>query len=365
MKKILNSAIALAMLMCSAGAVAQTTQKVTAGKASEYGLIYTLPLTAIDIYIEAELTKEQPGEFFNYAKNRLNINDAIKEEKQSAKVLSVTMVPRGVADSSEQWLVQFKAGSPVSMTLTDDNLPLAINADAVVEPAPAVPVARAAELSPLETPEARQAITQEMARSSSMSKKAELAAQQIFALRETRSDILSGQADNPPADGKAMQLVLDNLAKQEAALTAMFAGTRTSSTQVHKVTFLPDTNEVKGRVVARLSAVDGILDAENLAGEPITVDLRILELGELPLTEKGERKTFPKGGVAYCIPGRAEISVNYAGRKIASQEIALAQLGAIFGLNPALFYDKKQPYSVTFSPTTGAVMDLSPKPVNL
>ena len=50
-----------AAIPCSA----QTSQKLTAGKANEYGLIYSLPLTGVDICIEAELTREEPGEFFN------------------------------------------------------------------------------------------------------------------------------------------------------------------------------------------------------------------------------------------------------------------------------------------------------------
>ena len=340
---------------------AQTSQKITAGKASDYGLVYSLPVTALDIYIEAELEEEHPGEFYNYARRHLGIDNAVTADSRSASVKSITIVPRGIPDRNEQWVAQFKNGTSAYMTLSPENIPLGINAEGNIRPAKvSVPQARAAAPSPLEGDAARQAVTAEMARSSSSSKKAELAAQRIFELRETRSDILSGQADNPPADGAAMQLVLDNLAAQEAALTAMFAGVRTSRTVVEKVTFVPDTTEVSGRVIARLSAVDGILDAENLAGAPITVDVRMLEPGELPVNEKGEPKTFPKGGVAYCIPGTAEITVNYGGRKIASEEVTLAQTGVVFGLNPAIFTDKKEPYSLVFDPTTGAVLKLAP-----
>lgn len=361
MKKALAT-ISLALLASAAlPAAAQTSQKLTAGKASEYGLVYSLPITALDLYIEAELEEEHPGEFYNYARRHLGIDNAVRDDRRSATVKSVTIVPRGIPDRNEQWLAQFKNGTSAYMTLSPENVPLAINAEAdYTTVLPDIPKARPATLSPLEGDAARQAVTQDMARSSSSSKKAELAAQRIFELRETRSDILSGQADNPPADGKAMQLVLDNLAAQEAALTAMFAGVRTERTVVEKVTFVPDTNEVKGRVVARLSAVDGIVDADNLAGAPITVDVRILEPGELPVTEKGEPKTFPKGGVAYCIPGTAEVSVSYGGRIIASQEVSLAQLGVVFGLNPAIFTDKKEPYSLVFDPATGAAVKLEP-----
>ena len=175
-----------------------------------------------------------------------------------------------------------------------------------------------------------------------------------------RSDLMSGQADNPPADGAAMKLVLDNIAAQEAALTAMFAGTTSTRTVVRRYTVVPDSTDITGRVIARLSAVDGLLEPDNLAGSPVTLDFRVLEKGALPVDEKGQVKTFPKGGVAYRIPGRAQVSVSADGSNVASENFELAQLGVVFGLNPALFTDKKAPYGAVFSPDTGALISLTP-----
>lgn len=342
-------------------APAQTSQKITAGKANGYGLVYSLPATALDVYIEAEISESHPGEFYNYARRLLGISDAITSDSYSAKVASVTIVPRGVPDQSKCYVAQFKAGQPAFITLTDNDIPLSINTDVDKrDEAPAIPVAKPAPVSPLDTEAARHAVTADMARSASISKKAELAAQRIFELRETRSDILSGQADNPPADGEAMKLVLDNLSAQEAALTAMFAGTTSTRTDVKKYTLLPDSTDITGRVLARLSAVDGLVDADNLAGNPIYIDVKVMEQGVLPVNEKGEVKSFPKGGVAYNIPGTAAVVITCDGRQISSTQLPLAQLGIVFGLDPALFTDKKQPYQVIFDPTTGAIIDLAP-----
>ena len=60
---------------------AQTSQKITAGKANEYGLIYSLPVTALDIYIEAEVTECHPGEFYNYARRYLGIKGCHNRRK--------------------------------------------------------------------------------------------------------------------------------------------------------------------------------------------------------------------------------------------------------------------------------------------
>lgn len=351
----------LAIAGSAAGLNAQTSQRISAGKANEYGLIYNLPRTVADIYLVAEITEEAPGEFHNYARRHLGVGNAITAASQSARLTEAVIVPRGVADPEEQWLAQFKNGSTTSILLTPDNIPLGINIENAPETAAAeIPQARDAAPTALETEAARHAITQEMARSSSTSKRAELAAQRIFELREMRSDILSGQADNMPSDGAAMQLVLDNLSAQEAALTAMFTGTRRTRTVVGKVTFTPDSTDVDGRVIARISVTDGIIEADNLAGAPVTLDMSVLERGELPVNEKGEVKTFPRGGVAYRVPGRARLSIGYAGNTVATADIDVAQLGVVFGLNPSLFSDKREPSMAIFDPTTGSVAELGP-----
>jgi len=361
MKKFTTSIIAFAAIMASPVLVAQNTQRVTATKANDYGLIYSLPITEIDITVETRHVKRTPGEFYNYARRNLAISDAITEPSTTVEIGSVTIATRGVANMDNRWQVQFKSGSTPFMLLTPEGIPLTVNTETVaVTDRPALPVAKSAEPTIFEQPVARQAMTQEMIRSSSTSKRAELAAARVFELRDTRSDLLSGQADNPPADGQAMQLVLDNLGGQEQALTAMFAGTEQTWTTVSTITVRPDSLGLADEVIARISPYEGVLDADNLAGSPLTVSVDVLELGELPLTEKGEEKRFPKGGFAYQIPGTAMVTVKYEGEIIAREEVSLAQLGVTFGLDPDIFSDKKSPSQLRLDPATGAILLLGP-----
>ena len=340
---------------------AQTTQRLNASKANDYGLIYSLPRTLVDITIEAEHTQLTPGEFYNYAGLKLGVNDAVTKPGRTVAVKSITMTPRGVADNDNRWIVQFKPGATPYIILADNNCPIAVNTDQVpATDAPDLPQPVKAAPTPLETPAAAQAVTQEMTMSSSLSKRADLAAQRIFELRESRSDLISGQADNTPPDGKSLQLALDNLAAQEAALTAMFVGTRKTYTTVSTVTFEPDSESINNEIFVRLSPVDGVVDANDLSGAPIYISVDILEQGEMPVNEKGEPKTFPKGGLAYNIPGRAVISLTYDGQTIAREEISLSQLGVTFGLDPKLFSDKKQPSKLLMDSATGAITLLGP-----
>ena len=359
MKHLLKITIAAAVLM-SGQAQAQTTQRFTASKANEYGLVYTLPLTALDVTIETQHTVSKPGEFYNYARRHLAINDAITTESTKVEITSVIISPRGVANTDNRWMVQFKGGNSPFIVLNDAGIPLSVNAEPLESDAPELPEAIAAEPTILERTVARQAMTQDMIRSSSVSKRAELAASRIFELRDMRSDLLSGQSDNPPADGAAMNLVLNNISDQEQALTAMFAGTVQTHTTVQTISVVPDSTGIARRVLARISPFEGVLDADNLAGAPVYIKVEPLTVATLPVNEKGEEKRFPKGGFAYCIPGTARVTIEFEGRTVASQELELSQLGVTFGIDPAVFTDKKAPSKAYLDPATGGILQIAP-----
>lgn len=351
----------LAAACVGLNAAAQKTEKLTASKGNDYGLVYTLPKTAVDITVETETTVKARGEFANYARMRLGIDNAVTEPSTRVTVKSITIGTRGVPDSDNRWIAQFKPGSTVSILLDEGGIPLAINADAVDGAQPReLPKAVPMPVSPLDKPVAQQVLTQEMIRSTSLSKKAELAAQRIYELREQRNELISGNVENMPADGASLKVALDALAEQEEALTAMFAGTTLTGTQVSTFSFVPSSHEVADSVVARISPVDGITDSDDLRGIPLTVSIRVISRGELPVNDKGEAKKFPKGGVAYNIPGAAEITVSYGGKVMGTKTVDLAQLGTTFGIDPDLFTHKKTPMQATFSPITGALLSLEP-----
>lgn len=348
---------AIAIMPCAA----QTTQKLTANKANEYALIYTLPNTVLDVTLEAEKTVRTPGEFYKYAKKYLNI-DPILEPSVTWTLKSATVTPRGVADENERYQMQFKNGSTPFILINDQDFPLTINDDQYTPAAaPQLPQAVPAKPTILQTAAATQAVTEDMLKSTSSAKKAELAAAKIYELRQSRNDIISGQADGMPSDGKAMQLALDNLAQQEEALTAMFVGTTQVSTDVRTYTITPDEADRSHTVAARLSALKGLTDSDDLSGDPVYLDITVTERGKLPTNDKGEEKKFPKGGVAYRIPGQAQIGVTYNDRNYFNAPIQVAQYGIVFGIDPALFSDKKAPAYAIFDPTTGALKELGTK----
>lgn len=347
-----------ACLLATGAANAQTTQKFSATKANDYGLVYSLPVTVLDITIEAEHVVKEPGEFYLYAKKYLNVDNPITKKSESWSVKSVVVNARGVANNSERYLMQFKPGYTPYLIMDENNLPVAINTENVpVAEDPVIPVPVSAKPTPLQTPAANQVITAEMLQSQSVAKRAELAAQRIYELRQSRSDLITGQADQMPPDGKAMQIVIDEIAAQEAALTAMFVGTTQTETDVNTITYTPG-DDVSRKVIARISAIGGIVDANDLSGDPITLSLRVTDRGRLPLNEKGQPKEFPKGGIAYCIPGSASLSISFRGDVMWEGSIDAAQYGIVFGLDPKPFSDRKDPSYLILNPVTGAIREL-------
>ena len=363
MKKLIITTLLAAVMAAPAPLTsdAQTTQRLTANKASEYGLIYTLPVTRLEVTIAAEKTVATPGEFYQYAVKYLNTKPILATET-SWRITEAVIRPTAVADPAEQYLVTFKGGNGTYMTLTAEGFPLSVN-DNEYEPTGddvRLPQAVKAEPTILETSEARQAVTPEMIQSRSTAKRAELAAQKIYELRTNRSEIIAGQAESMPADGEAMRLALSRLDRQEEALTTMFTGTRQTSVEVRTYTVeIPADPEAAGRtIIARLSQLDGLVAPDDLSGAPIYLTVTPLAKGKLPVNEKGETKTFPKGGVAYRIPGSAEAVLTYDGATLAKKSFDVAQYGVVFGLDPSLFTSKKATSYLHFNPLTGGVREL-------
>lgn len=338
-------------------AQAQTTTRLSATKANSYALVYSLPTTRLRITLEAEITTRRPGEFHKYAKKYLNINSPIAREEHSASLRSVVVTTEGVAAPDQRYAVQFKAGTEPFMLLSPQGVPLSVNTSKTLDTvAPALPESRDAEPTPLQTPAARQVVSEEMMQSQSTAKRAELAASALFGIRQTRADLISGQADQMPPDGKSLQLMLDNLEAQEKALMAMFVGTTSTRTQVETYTVDPD-GDISNLILARISAVDGIVSASDLSGAPVYLNLSVTQRGEMPLNEKGIRLEFPKNGFAYCIPGTADVTVSYDDRTYFSRSEQFAQFGVVYGLAPNSLTDKKAPIYIILDPATGAIRE--------
>ena len=165
----------------------------------------------------------------------------------------------------------------------------------------------------------------------STAKQAELVARQILDLRRSRTDILTGEADNMPPDGTAYKVVMDQIDHQEKLLTGLFSGTE--EVEYLKVTYVvvPDEEDINRHIVARFSEMLGPVDPDNLAGEPIyfTLKRRTPKI-DIELSEREQKKIENKlsRGLVYNIPGKADLEVEFRNKSVVNHEVDVIQYGS-------------------------------------
>lgn len=352
-------ALLLTALMIPAAGLAQQTRVLTADKSNEYGLVYTLPVTALHIELTAKKSVERRGPFYQYAKKYLATDKVVTEDSQQWQLTAGSLSTYGVADPETQYLIQLKPGAVTNICVDKNGMLLAINQK--VE-APEVVSEVSSPISVMErhidpAKEYLQYVDEDFIASQSLAKQAQMLAESLMEVREAKIALTRGTADPMPTDGHQLELMLNSLDRQEKALTAAFVGETWTETQSRFFDAVPEGNGKT--ILCRLSDFDGFVDAKDLSGEPIAITVEVVTEGALPVDARGEEKKLPKDAVIYNIPGSAAIAISANGKEVVSGEFRFAQFGVAFGLNPLLFSDKKDPYSALFDPATGALLEIN------
>lgn len=338
---------------------AQQTKVLTADKSNDYGLVYTLPLTALHIDLTARREVAVRGPFYQYAKKYLGDATPITENSEKWALDKCEVSTYGVADPEVQYLMQLRPGSVTSISVDDNGMLLAINTEVDAPESPAKgnhPVKTTTKhIDPAK--EYLKYVDEDFIASQSLAKQAQMLAEALMEVRDSRISLTRGTADTMPADGRQLELMLNSLQEQESALTAAFVGLKWSETETRGFDVVPEGNGET--IICRLSDFEGFVDSDDLSGAPVTLVVREVSEGALPVDAKGEPKKLPKDAVVYNIPGSAEILLTAGDNQYFSREMDFAQFGVQFGLAPSLFSDRKEPYCAIFNPVTGALTEVS------
>ena len=266
----------------------------------------------------------------------------------------VNLVASGIADHERAFSIKLKnkTSAPLVALARDGRL-LAINADA--QSLSQIPQPRQVDdKRPMEDPAKYK--TQEILAAGSKEKMAELTANEIFDIRESRSQLSKGQADYMPKDGEQLKLMLSNLDRQEEGLLKLFTGTdRTDTiTFVLKITF---DHSFENKIICRFSTFLGLVDANDLAGEPVYLTIEEQKEATEPKDNADKpQKAIP--GVRYCVPGKALIRLKSKETEYLKAILPVAQFGKIENLGNELF-NKHFNTHVTFDETTGGIIKVT------
>ncbi len=352
----LRNILGLALCLFTLGMQAQTDVTDFVPGSTLEGVSYFLPKTAFRITIITEKTVTKPGDFNKYANRYLRLPNVPTEESMDWSIKSIKLEPFGVPDKEKAYSIKIKSKTVAPLVgLSSDGILLSINTEAEEEFMPELP-----EAIPAAKPEdPRSYMTQEMLAAGSTAKMAELCAEEIYDLRDSRNSLIKGEADNMPKDGAQLQLMLNQLDKQIAALESMFKGTKQTSTEVTSFNFLPN-QETDKEILFRFSQKLGVVDEDDLAGAPIYVSVRCLET--LPKTvmdeDAAKKKAKMEKGVFYNVPARTKVSIFNNQQEFCTTELPMGQFGVVEILANTLF-DKQATTKVTFFQSTGGIKDVT------
>jgi hypothetical protein len=350
----------LLLLLASSHAAAQTKViKMSATKSAGYGVEYFLPKTVLTVNVAYSRTTQKAGPFAKYAERFLGMDEknVIPEDRIYYSLGDINIESKGIPDKKESYLIEFKAKTTAPFVcLTADGLICTVNAD-YKTPEAALQQAKTEETEKLPEVNAQSLFTEEYLRAGSTLKMAEIAARQVYKLRESRNDILTGNTENVPRDGRGMRLVLATLEAQEAAIIALFAGT-TVVEQMDSEFEVEPSADIQKEILFRFSKQAGLVDREDLSGNPIYINVIKTDENDGYVEPDAKRKSKEAESIVYNVPGKASVEVLYGSISLYRNTFLVTQFGRKQILATALFDDRKAPVKIYFYPETGAIKQI-------
>ena len=349
-KKMTKVARTVALLLCYFVSLACYSQAIE-------GTSYYLPKTAMKFTLTVEKTQYEPGQFAGYAQRYMKQDDVQLEASTTYRIVDTRMHNIAMPDTAKHFTLSLDKRYTIStVERTDNGQLLAINAEPkrVTEPAPFVPARKPRALNP------RDFMNEDMLTAGSTAKMAQLIAQEIYDIRDSRNQRQRGQAEFMPADGQQLRIMMDGLNTQERALRQVFEGTTVKDTTEVTLVFVP-TENVDRQLFFRFSRHFGLVDNDDLSGVPyyITVytDAKATDDGE---AQKKEKKDKDDIGLVVNTPQKVRATLYCENKVVDSYEFNAGQFGGTESLSGALF-GKKLTTQIVLNPITGGIETIKEK----
>ena len=322
----------------------------------EAALVYYSPKTAFNLEFTYMVETQERGIYAAYAKDLLGVTDVVKETATRCELKDVRIVATSSTDYTRAHKVSAESGIPMLLTINDKGLLTGYNVP--FEPKKQEPRKPEPKKDcphhdhPHPAPLSAAPVPEEVMKAANPLAQANEVAKQIFHLRETRMYLLNGEVEHAPADGRSMELVLEELAAQERALTELFVGKKHVRKEHKRVIVEPSD---AGKMLF-FSEENGFTDADNVDADTIIVRMLCQQQTVRHANPKAKKSELSQ--IVYNIPGHCDVSVVYKGRTLASRELPVAQLGADVALPKSWFTGKELP-KIVFSEKTGNIVSVS------
>ena len=322
----------------------------------EAALVYYSPKTAINLEFTYMVETQERGIYAAYAEDLLGVTDVVKETATRCELKDVRIGATSSTDYTRAHKVSAESGIPMLLTINDKGLLTGYNVPFESKrQEPRKPESKKDcphHDHPHPAPVSAAPVPEEALKAANPLAQANEVAKQIFHLRETRMYLLNGEVEHAPADGRSMELVLEELAAQERALTELFVGKKHVRKEHKRVMIEPSD---AGQLLF-FSEENGFTDADNVDADTIVVRMLCQQQTVRHASPKAKKSELSQ--IVYNIPGHCAVSVVYKGRTLTSRELPVAQLGVDVALPKSWFTGKELP-KIVFSEKTGNIVSVS------
>jgi hypothetical protein len=364
MKQITILLLTLMLFGVNVRATTKDDKKKVAGELTVMsgGIIYSLPRTGIRIMAEVSQEKFFHGPYCEFAQKYIGLKNAPASDSESWKILSLKLETFGTPDPAE---VHKATGAVASMlSLSDEGVLVGINCTVTAEAGktytsvftPNVEIPREiwSEMSMHSFLEEKDSTKRSGDRLKTFEEKAAEAAADILKLRKRKALTLAAKYDKLPPDGKAYQVMVEELNKIIGDYETLFIGKSFKATHKYVFEVVPEAKANKAIVAFRFSPSSGVLPESNVSGKPILLELD----ANADLVRNTEQKAVPAvgetstNGLFYRTPGLVIARLLNGSDVLAQARLSMAQFGVVSPMPDGLINGD---YSIELHPSTGAI----------
>jgi len=314
-------------------------------------LIYTLPKTALEVRVALKKTVQKTGPYAAYAQEYFGFekSEIIGTNRTVYEIAGIEIRRKGIPDASRTFLVSTASGSKAGLiNLTDNGIISSVNIPATETETDLVQKIDISEKTPslyFDTSD----LVENYFLQSDANKKREAIAGQIYMLRESQLNLLTGSVETP--DVASLQLKIDELKRRENLLLEMFTGKSVTTIEYKTFELMPE-RAMKDRILFYFSPSIGITTGVEGITDSYFISLRVNKRDDKSVT----KNVNSKNGFFHCIPGNATVEIYNSERTIYKENILMGQFGTLVAL-PTKYIDKNNA-SVIFDTTTGAIKSI-------
>ncbi len=357
--------LCLILMILSSSVVAQRTDKKEGPVTFTNGVVYSLPRTGIRIYVTATQEKFFFGPYHEYAEPMLGIKDAPSSNRETWTINDIRMETFSEPDPGQVYRTSGHAAALINLTPSGTLAGINANAESQEEKfpvatflgdtkAPEIPFTDLSLNSFFEKPDSA---SRNKLVIKPFEEKVMEAAHTITKLRKRRFKTLANGYEEQLPDGRAYEVMVEELDKLEKEYVALFIGKSYKKTFEYCFDYIPGVNPGSGEVIFRFSEGKGILPVSDMSGKPIVIEMN--KLDNLASAQAKAATGSPSvSGVLYRMPGKAEIRILNGLTMMAATRADIAQFGTTSYLPDELLDGN---YRIIFHPKTGGIKSILPK----